>query len=41
LGGEELGLSVAKVVVPDLEDPPESRHRRFGRRAVSAMLETV
>lgn len=41
LGGEELGFSVAKVIVPDLEDPPESRHRRFGRRAISAMLEAA
>ena len=38
LGGEEMGFSVAKVVVPDLEDPPESRHRRLGRRALNAML---
>lgn len=38
LGGEGMGFSVAKVVVPDLEDPPESRHRRFGRRALNAML---
>ena len=38
LGGEELGFSVAKVIVPDLEDPPESRYRRPGRRAINAML---
>jgi ribosomal protein S12 methylthiotransferase accessory factor len=38
LGGEQMGFSVAKIVVPDLEDPPESRHRRFGRRGLNAML---
>lgn len=38
LGGEDMGFSVAKTVVADLEDPPESRHRRPGRRAISAML---
>ena len=38
LGGEDMGFSVAKVIVADLEDPPESRHRHFGRRAVNAML---
>jgi ribosomal protein S12 methylthiotransferase accessory factor len=40
LGGEDHGISVAKVVVPDLEDPPESRHRQIGRRAINAMLAT-
>lgn len=38
LGGEEFGISVVKVIVPDLEDPPESKHRRLGRRAINAML---
>ena len=38
IGGEDYGISVAKVIVPDLEDPPESKHRHLGRRAVNAML---
>ena len=38
LGGETAGFSVAKMIVPDLEDPPESRYRRLGRRAINAML---
>src|SRR5439155_16050351 len=38
LGGADHGIAVAKVIVPDLEDPPESRHRILGRRAVNAML---
>ena len=41
LGGEEFGIAVAKIIVPDLEDPPESRHKRLGRRAVNAMLEAA
>ena len=38
IGGEDYSIAVAKVIVPDLEDPPESKHRQLGRRAVNAML---
>ncbi len=38
IGGEDHGIAVAKVIVPDLEDPPESKHRHLGGRAVNAML---
>ena len=38
LGGEEFGISVVKMIVPDLEDPPDSPHRVLGRRAVNAMM---
>ena len=41
MGGEELGFSTAKVIVPDLEDPQENKHRRLGRRAVNTMLAAV
>jgi ribosomal protein S12 methylthiotransferase accessory factor len=31
------GFAVAKVVVPELENPMGSRRQRFGRRALMAM----
>jgi ribosomal protein S12 methylthiotransferase accessory factor len=34
----EAGYAVAKVLVPDLENPPGDRRFPYGRRAVRAML---
>jgi YcaO-like protein with predicted kinase domain len=39
LGGDELGISVMRVVSPDLEDRSTNRHWRPGRRALRAMLQ--
>ena len=32
------GFAVAKVVVPELENPPGNRRQRFGRRALTFMM---
>ena len=37
LEAEAPGFAVAKVIVPDLEQPPGDRRRRFGKRALRAM----
>jgi ribosomal protein S12 methylthiotransferase accessory factor len=41
LGGEPFGIAVVKMVIPDLEDPPDIPHRVLGRRALNAMLGQV
>jgi ribosomal protein S12 methylthiotransferase accessory factor YcaO len=38
LGGEDLGVAVARVFIPALEDPIENPHWRPGPRAFRAML---
>lgn len=38
LGGEDLGVAVARVFIPALEDPIESPHWRPGSRGFRAML---
>jgi ribosomal protein S12 methylthiotransferase accessory factor len=34
---DDEGFAVAKVVVPELENPPGNRRQRFGRRAITFM----
>ena len=34
---DEAGFAVAKVVVPELENPPGDRRQRYGRRALTLM----
>ena len=38
LGGEPFGIAVVKMIIPDLEDPPDIPHRVLGRRALNAMM---
>jgi ribosomal protein S12 methylthiotransferase accessory factor len=38
LGGERFGIAVVKMIIPDLEDPPDIPHRVLGRRALNAMM---
>lgn len=38
LGGETFGIAVVKMVIPDLEDPPDMPHRVLGHRALNAMI---
>ena len=38
LVAQDPDYAVAKVFVPDLENPPGDRRFRYGRRAVRAMM---
>jgi hypothetical protein len=39
LGGEEMGISVVRVLSSDLEDRSTNRNWRPGRRALKVMLQ--
>jgi ribosomal protein S12 methylthiotransferase accessory factor len=41
LSGEDDPVAVAKVLVPQLENPPGERRQRFGRRGLVAMLRSA
>lgn len=38
LDAEEFGFSVARMLVPDLEQDPGTKNRRLGRRAIATMM---
>lgn len=41
LSGPHEPMAVAKVLVPELENPPGERRQRFGRRGLTAMLRSA
>ena len=38
LMSEDLGFSIGRVIVPDLEQDPRTKNRYLGRRALKAMM---